>query len=74
LGDTTPEAAEQQTEALRRLGAVARLNLAVDLSRTARVFLRARLRATYPEWSELELERELLRHTLPEVALPPGLR
>jgi hypothetical protein len=72
--DTTRVAAEAQVAALRRLSPVARLELAVDMSATVRALLRARLRATHPDWSEGTLDREVLRHTLPNGVLPAPLR
>lgn len=71
MTDTTREAAEAQARALRRLSPLARLELAVDMSATARALLRARLRQAHPEWPEGEVDRELLRHTLPNGVLPP---
>ena len=71
--DTLPEAAEIQAEVLRRLSPIARLELADEMSLTARALLRARLRAAHPDWTEHALDRDILRHTLPTAALPPSL-
>ncbi|MDZ4864516.1 MAG: hypothetical protein SGJ01_13860 [Gemmatimonadota bacterium] len=73
LTDTTEEAAVVQTQILRRLSPIARLDLAVEMSMTARALLRGRLRAAHPDWTEHAVDRELLRHTLPAATLPPSL-
>jgi hypothetical protein len=59
--DTSPAAAEAQVSALRRLPPERRLELAVDMSLTARALLGARLRTEHPEWSEPEVHRQILR-------------
>jgi hypothetical protein len=69
--DTTPEAAEIQLRALRSIAPRDRLELAVDMSLTARAFLRARLQAEHPDWSVPELTRELLLRLHNGIALPP---
>jgi len=70
--DTLPEATEIQAEVLRRLSPIARLELAVEMSMTARALLRSRLPVAHPNWTEHTVDRELLRHTLPVATLPPG--
>jgi hypothetical protein len=74
LTDTSPAAAEAQISVLRRLSPEARLELAVDMSATARELLRARVRQEHGEWTECRVEREVLRCTLPGAVLPPPLR
>jgi hypothetical protein len=74
LTDTTRHAAAVQLQVLRALTPLARLELAVDMSVTARALLRARLTQEHPAWAPGAIERELLRHTLPAAALPPSLR
>jgi hypothetical protein len=69
--DTSPAAAEAQVGALRRLLPERRLELAVDMSLTARALVGARLRTEHPEWSETEVHRQLLRLTLAGTVLPP---
>ncbi len=72
--DTTPEAAALQLQAVRRLSGPARLDLAVDMSATARALFQARLRAAHPDWPDRMVHLHILRHTLPEGTLPPSLR
>lgn len=69
--DTSPAAAGAQAGALRRLLPERRLELAVDMSLTARALLGARLRTAHPELSEPELRHQLLRLTLGGTVLPP---
>ena len=69
--DTTRHAAEVQARVLRQLSPLARLELAVEMSAVARALLRARLRGHHPEWSDGEVDQELLRHTIPGAVLPP---
>ena len=59
--DTSPAAAAVQVGALRRLPPERSLELAVDMSLTARALLGARLRLEHPEWPETEVRRQLLR-------------
>lgn len=69
--DTSPAAAAAQADALRRLPAARRLELAVDMSLMARALLAARLRTEHPEWSETEVTRQVLRLTLASAGPPP---
>lgn len=71
--DTSPAADEVQLGALRRLLPERRLELAVDMSLTARALLGARLRTEHPGWSEVEVRRQLLRLTLAGSSLPPNV-
>lgn len=73
VSDTTSAAAEIQAAALRRLSARDRLELAVDMSSVARALLRSRLQAAHPDWSVDDLNRAILRSTLPDAALPPSV-
>ena len=68
--DTLPVAAIAQAEALRRLAPERRLELAIDMSLMVRALLFARLRTEHPGWSVHEVNRELLRLTLPGGVLP----
>jgi Rv0078B-related antitoxin len=74
ITDTTPEAAATQAAALRLLSPLERLELAVDMSATVRTLLRARLQVAHPQWAERDLDREVLRCTLPNNLLPPALQ
>jgi hypothetical protein len=69
--DTAPAAAAVQAGVLRRLLPERRLEIAVDMSLTARALLGARLRTEHPDWSETEVQRQLLRLTLAGAVLPP---
>ena len=44
------------------------------MSLTTRALLRARLRAEHPQWPEAQVQREVLRFTLPDAVLPVPLR
>lgn len=69
--DTSPAAAEAQAGVLRRLSPERRLDLAVDMSLTARALVGARLRLEHPDWSENVVTRQLLRLTVADADLPP---
>jgi hypothetical protein len=69
--DTSPAAAAAQAAVLRGLSPERRLELAVEMSRTARALVCARLRSEHPDWSELQMNRELLR--LAGAVLPAAL-
>lgn len=71
LSDTTPAAAAIQLRVLRGLTAAQRLELAVQMSQTARALVAARLRAEHPDWSAKRLSREVTRLT--GGVLPPHL-
>ena len=72
--DTSPDAAQAQIRALRKMTGRHRLEVAVEMSLTARALVRARLLKEHPEWHEAQLRRELLRLSHPDVTLPdlPG--
>lgn len=53
--------AGMQLAAQRRLTGEQRLALALEMSRLARQLLLARLGQDHPDWSRVQLERELLR-------------
>jgi len=74
MRDTTSEAAAQQTHVYCRLTAVERLSLALDMSLLARDLSRTRLRLQHPDWTDDEVEREVLRYAFPSTPLPPPLR
>ncbi|MGH7489914.1 MAG: hypothetical protein ACREMY_30550 [bacterium] len=63
-----------QTTILRKLSGAQRLAIAIHMSQTVREFSLARIRQRHPEWSDLELKRELLRYAFPPNDLPPPLR
>jgi hypothetical protein len=70
MGDTTQEAVNVQASIHRRLSGTDRLGLAVNMSITARELSKTRLRRAHPEWSELQLNRELLRYAFAPTLLP----
>ena len=72
--DTTSEADALQREIFRRLGGPSRLRLALDMSAAARALTLARLRRQYPDYSELDLKKALLRLAFAADSLPPPLR
>jgi hypothetical protein len=69
--DTSQAAAAAQADVLRHLLPERRLELAVDMSLTARALLGARLRAEHPDWSETEVHTQVLRLTLAGTVLHP---
>ena len=74
MSDTTPEAAALQTQVHQRLTDAQRLRLAFEMSVLARELCLTRLRLQYPEWTEDELKREMLRYAFSSTPLPPPLR
>jgi hypothetical protein len=71
--DTSREAAAVQALVLARLTVAQRLELAFEMSATARTLARSRLRMEHADWSDAELDRELLRLAFLPDELPPGL-
>jgi hypothetical protein len=69
--DTSIEAHEAQTQALRRLTAAQRFLIALDMSLFARELEREGIRVQHPEWSEAEVTEEIIRRQLPEGTWPP---
>lgn len=63
-----------QDEILRRMTGEERLELAFQMSMAARELSLSRLRRQHPEWTEHELQRELLRYAFLPKRLPEGLR
>jgi hypothetical protein len=74
MSDTSPEAAEIQASIYRRMTGAERLQLALEMSETARELTLARLRAEHPDWSDRDLKRELLRYAFGSAPLPEPLR
>ena len=73
-GDTSPSAAAVQTAALRKLTGEQRLEIAVEMSLLARELSRTRIRQSHPQWTEDEINRELLRYAFSSSPLPLPLR
>jgi len=74
MRDTSINAAEIQLDVQRRLTGEQRLRVAFEMSMLARDLLLARLKQQFPEWSEDELKREVLRCTLAPDPVPPPLQ
>ncbi|MCX6376337.1 MAG: hypothetical protein NTU88_09960 [Armatimonadetes bacterium] len=72
--DTTPEALAAQTEVYRKMTPVQRLEIAFDMSLAARELSLARLRMEHPDWTEKQLQREILRYAFLPGELPEALR
>lgn len=69
--DTSIEAHETQTQALRRLSNERRFMIALDMSLFARALERTGIRTQHPGWSEAEVTEEIIRRQLPPGAWPP---
>lgn len=74
MSDTTSEAAAQQTNVYCRLTGAERLSLAFGMSLLARELSRTRLRLQHPEWTDDEVNREILRYAFASTPLPRPLR
>ena len=74
MKDTTVAAEAVQTRIQRSLSGSERLSLAFDMSLTARELSLTRLRREHPDWSELQLKKELLRYAFLPDPLPRPLR
>jgi hypothetical protein len=74
MTDTTPEALAAQTEVYRKMTPVQRLEIAFEMSLAAREFALARLRIEHPDWTEKQLQREILRYAFLPGELPEALR
>jgi hypothetical protein len=74
MSDTTPEAAAVQIAVQRGLTPAQRLRTAFEMSLLARALCLTRLRRQHPEWTEGELQREMLRYAFSLTLLPPPLR
>jgi len=70
LSDTSQAAAAIQADIHRRLTGAERFRVALDMSLAVRALSLARLRREHPDWSELDLKREILRYAFLPAALP----
>lgn len=70
--DTTPEMAEMQFEMHQRMTGEQRVVLAFEMSLMGRELARAGIKHNHPDWTEAEIERELIRFTFSPSPLPPG--
>ncbi len=74
MKDTSPEFRELQTNVYRRLSRGERLTLAFELSLVARELAMSRLRRQHPEWSSVDLMKELLRYAFLPASVRESLR
>ena len=74
MRDTTLEAQAVQTEIHRKMTPVQRLEIAFEMSLAAREFALAGLRLRHPDWTETQLQREILRYAFLPGELPEALR
>ena len=74
MTDTSPEAQAVQTEIHRKMTPVQRLEIAFEMSLAARELALARLRMEHPDWTEKQLQREILRYAFLPGELPEALR
>jgi len=74
MTDTSPEAQAAQTEVYRKMTPVQRLEIAFEMSLAAREFALAGLRLRHPDWTETQLQREILRYAFLPGELPEALR
>ena len=72
--DTSQDVAALQVDIYKKMTGAQRFAIACDMSDTVREFALARLRQQHPEWSDLDLKRELLRYAFLPGPLPPPLR
>ena len=72
--DTSDAAARIQSEILSRMSGAERLQVAIEMSLTARALARSRLQHDHPGWSEKELDRDLLRFAFAPRGLPTGYK
>ena len=74
LTDTSPTAHGVQLRIQRAMSEEERLLLAFEMSLFARDLARARIQQEHPEWTDAQLERELLRLAFLPEPLPAKLR
>jgi hypothetical protein len=74
MTDTTPEAQAVQDEVHRKMTPAQRLEIAFDMSLAVREFALAGLRLRHPDWTEKQLQREILRYAFLPGELPEALR
>jgi hypothetical protein len=73
VSDTSPAAEAVQLQIYRRMSAGQRLLLGFEISELARELKRAGIRQRHPDWSDAQVERELLRLAFFPQPLPAGL-
>jgi hypothetical protein len=73
IADTNPAAQAVQLEILRGMSGEQRILLALEMSLFARELARAGIQREHPDWSEKQVDRELLRLAFFPAPLPSGL-
>jgi len=73
IGDTSSEAREMQLRIHRSMSEEHRILLALQMSLFAKDLARARIRSEHPEWSDKDVELELLRVAFLPHPLPLGV-
>jgi hypothetical protein len=74
LTDTSAAAEAIQLQILRAMPGEKRLLIAYEMSMFTRELAAAGIRRDHPQWTEVQVARELLRLAFLPDPLPPGLR
>ena len=74
ITDTSPSAQALQLQIQRAMLGEQRLLLALEMSLFARELANERIRREYPEWSDAQVARELVRPTFLPAPVPARLR
>ena len=74
ITDTSPSAQALQLQIQRAMPGEQRLLLALEMSLFARELAKERIRREYPEWSDAQVARELVRLTFLPAPVPARLR
>jgi hypothetical protein len=74
LNDTSPAAQAIQLRVHRAMSGEQRLLIAFEMSEFARELSRARIQKEHPEWSEVQVRRELIRLAFLPHPMPTRLR
>jgi hypothetical protein len=72
FSDTSPEVAEMQIAAFRRMKREERFRAAFEMSVLARNLACSGIRRRHPDWSEEKVRRELIRLSFDGRPLPRG--
>jgi hypothetical protein len=74
VSDTDPDARARQLEIVRAMSGEERVLLAYEMSVFVRDLMREGIRRDYPQWTEEQIARELLRRAFFPAPLPAWLR
>lgn len=74
ISDTSPSAQALQLRIQRAMPGEQRLLLAPEMSLFGRELAKERIRGEYPEWSDAQVARELVRLTFLPAQVPARLR